>query len=84
MYKYLKRLKINVKRGEGFTPLPFQINFMYLIIIDPVQRRAYRTKFSKTEIESWTDRGEEAVHLLGFDPSVASWIITEEPNVITL
>jgi len=57
---------------------------MYLIIIDPVQRRAYRTKFSKTEIESWTDRGEDAVHLLGFDPSIASWIITEEPNVITL
>ena len=84
MYKYCNRLKINVKRGEGLTPLSFQINFMYLIIIDPVQRRAYRTKFSKTEIESWTDRGEEAVYLLGFDPSVASWIITEEPNVITL
>ena len=57
---------------------------MYLIIIDPVQRRAYRTKFSKKDIESWSDRGEEAVYLLGFDPSIASWIITEEPNVITL
>lgn len=84
MYKYCKRLKTNNNYGAGITPVPFQINFMYLIIIDPVQRRAYRTKFSKKDIESWSDRGEEAVYLLGFDPSVASWIITEEPNVITL
>ena len=84
MYKYCKRLKTNVKLGERFTPLSFKINFMYLIILDFTTGKAYRTKFSKSEAESWTDGGEEAVHLLGFSPGNCEWMITPHPNVETL
>ena len=57
---------------------------MYLIILDYSDGKAYRTKFSKAETESWTDGGEEAVHLLGFSPEDCEWMITAHPNVETL
>jgi hypothetical protein len=57
---------------------------MYLIIIDHVTNKAYRTKFSKSEVQTWTDGGVDAVHLLGFDPSKCFWLITPHPNVETL
>ena len=60
------------------------IKYMYLIIIDYKKYKVYRTKFSKSEVDSWTDAGLDAVHLLGFDPSKCSWIITPHPNVETL
>lgn len=57
---------------------------MYLIILDHTTGQAYRSKFSKKEVETWADGGADAVHLLGFDPGAVSWMITDRPNVETL
>ena len=57
---------------------------MYLIILEYTTGKVYRTKFSKAEVETWTDGGEDAVHLLGFVPHKCDWMITPHPNVETL